>query len=166
MATLTPTPRKENTMSATTVTPAGRSRAIRPDLERLRSDPAYQSFTLLRVGFAVLPIAMGVDKFFNVLVHWEKYLAPWIHHLSPLSATHTMHVVGVVEILAGVAVAIKPRYGAYLVAAWLGGIVINLLTYSGYYDVALRDFGLMLGALTLARLASKYDRPGLTNIGA
>jgi hypothetical protein len=101
-----------------------------------------------------------------MLVHWEKYLAPWIHHLSPLSATHTMHVVGVVEILAGVAVAIKPRYGAYLVAAWLGGIVINLLTYSGHYAVALRDFGLMLGALTLARLASKYDPPGLTKIGA
>jgi len=109
---------------------------------------------------------MGVDKFFNVLVHWEKYLAPWIQHLSPFSATHTMHIVGVVEILAGLAVAIKPRYGAYIVAAWLGGIVIDLLTYSGYYDLALRDFGLMLGALTLARLASPYDPPGLTHIRA
>ncbi|MGH2883620.1 MAG: hypothetical protein ACRDPA_13140, partial [Solirubrobacteraceae bacterium] len=128
-------------------------------LELLRSDPAYQSYVLLRIGFTVLPIAMGVDKFFNVLVNWEVYLAPWIRHLSPLSATGTMHVVGVIEILAGVAVALKPRYAAYVVAAWLAGIVINLLTYSGFYDVALRDFGLMLGALTLARLASRFDPP-------
>ena len=113
-----------------------------------------------------MPIVMGADKFANVLVNWEKYLAPWIHHLSPLSATHTMHVVGVIEIIAGLSVAIKPRYGAYVVAAWLAGIVINLLTYSGYYDIALRDFGLMLGALTLARLASRYDPPGLAQARA
>jgi len=153
-------------MSATAATPAPRLRAIGPDLDLLRSDPAYQSFALLRVGFTVLPIVMGADKFANVLVNWEKYLAPWIHHLSPLSATHTMHVVGVIEIIAGLSVAIKPRYGAYLVAAWLAGIVIGLLTYSGYYDIALRDFGLMLGALTLARLASRYDRLRLTKIRA
>lgn len=114
---------------------------------------------MLRIAFTVAPLAFGIDKFFNVLVNWEMYLAPWMRNLSPLSATHTMYVVGVIEIVAGVAVAIKPRYGAYVVAAWLGGIVINLLTYSGYYDVALRDFGLMLAALTLARLASKYDAP-------
>jgi uncharacterized membrane protein YphA (DoxX/SURF4 family) len=148
-------------MSVTTVTPAGRSLAIAPNLELLRTDPAYQSFMLLRIGFTVLPIAMGVDKFFNVLVNWEAYLAPWIRHLSPLTATGTMHVVGVIEILAGVAVALKPRYAAYLVAAWLGGIIVNLLTYSGFYDVALRDFGLLLGALTLARLASRFDPPGV-----
>ena len=105
---------------------------------------------------------MGIDKFSNTLVNWEHYLAPWIHDLSPLSALHTMHVVGVIEIVAGIAVAIKPRYAAYIVAAWLAGIVINLLSYSGYYDIALRDFGLMLAALTLARLASKYDPPGLS----
>jgi len=144
-------------MSVTTVTPAGRSPAIAPNLELLRTDPAYQSFMLLRIGFTVLPIAMGVDKFFNVLVNWEVYLAPWIRHLSPLTATGTMHLVGVIEIGAGVAVALKPRYAAYVVAAWLGGIIVNLLTYSGFYDIALRDFGLMLGALTLARLASRYD---------
>jgi hypothetical protein len=73
-----------------------------------------------------------------------------------------MHIVGVVEIVAGIAVLAKPRYGAYLVAAWLGGIIINLLTLSGYYDIALRDFGLMLGALTLGRLASRYDPPGFS----
>jgi uncharacterized membrane protein YphA (DoxX/SURF4 family) len=127
----------------------------------LKRDAGYQAFWLLRIAFTVAPIVFGADKFANVLVNWEKYLAPWIRNASPLSATHTMHVVGVIEIVAGVAVAIKPRYGAYLVAAWLGGIVINLLSYSGFYDVALRDFGLMLGALTLARLASKYDPAGL-----
>ncbi|MBV8218423.1 MAG: hypothetical protein JO325_08155 [Solirubrobacterales bacterium] len=99
-----------------------------------------------------------------MLVNWEKYLAPWIRDVSPLSATHTMYVVGVIEILAGIAVALKPRHAAYVVAAWLGGIIIDLLTYSGYYDIALRDFGLMLGALTLAGLASRYDPPGLTNV--
>jgi hypothetical protein len=125
--------------------------------EQLAGDPAYQAFWLLRVAFTVAPILFGADKFANVMVNWEKYLASWIRDLSPFTASGTMHVVGVIEIVAGLAVAIKPRYGAYLVAAWLGGIVVNLLTYSGYYDIALRDFGLMLGALTLARLASKYD---------
>jgi hypothetical protein len=123
----------------------------------LKQDPTYQAFWLLRIGFTVAPILFGADKFANVLVNWEKYLAPWIRDISPFTATGTMHVVGVIEIVAGLAVAVRPRYGAYLVAAWLGGIVINLLTYSGYYDVALRDFGLMLGALTLARLASRFD---------
>ena len=131
-------------------------------VEQIKADAGYQAFWLLRITFTVAPILFGADKFANLLVHWENYLAPWIRDLSPLSATNTMHVVGVIEILAGVAVALKPRYAAYVVAAWLGGIIINLLIYSGYYDVALRDFGLMLGALTLARLASKYDSPGLT----
>jgi uncharacterized membrane protein YphA (DoxX/SURF4 family) len=125
--------------------------------DRLAADPAYQAFWLLRIAFTIAPILFGIDKFANVMVNWEQYLAPWIRDLSPLTASGTMHVVGVVEIVAGLFVAVKPRYGAYVVAAWLGGIVVNLLTYSGYYDVALRDFGLMLGALTLARLASKYD---------
>jgi uncharacterized membrane protein YphA (DoxX/SURF4 family) len=113
---------------------------------------------LLRIGFTCAPILFGADKFANLLVNWEQYLAPWLRTLSPLTATHTMYVVGVIEIVAGLAVAVRPRYGALLVAAWLGGIIVNLLSYPGYYDVALRDFGLMLGALTLARLASVYDR--------
>jgi uncharacterized membrane protein YphA (DoxX/SURF4 family) len=115
---------------------------------------------LLRIAFTVAPIAFGLDKFFNVMVNWERYLAPWINNIVPGSASTAMHLVGVVEIVAGISVALKPRYGAYIVAAWLAGIVVDLLTYSGYYDIALRDFGLMLGALTLARLASKYDPPG------
>ena len=130
-------------------------------IEQVKADPAYQAFWLLRIAFTVAPILFGADKFANVLVNWEKYLAPWIRDLSPLSATHTMYVVGVIEIVAGIAVALKPRYAAYIVVAWLGGIIVNLLSYSGYYDVALRDFGLMLGAVTLARLASRYDPPGL-----
>jgi len=102
----------------------------------------------------------GLDKFFGVLVDWQVYLAPWIDDIVPGSASTAMHLVGIVEIVAGLAVALKPRYGACLVAAWLGGIVLNLLIYSGYYDIALRDFGLMVGALALARLASRYDPPG------
>ena len=128
-------------------------------LERAKGDPAYQAFATLRVGFFLLPVLMGVDKFFNNFVNWEHYLAHWILNISPWSAVHTMHVVGIIEIAAGVLVALKPRYFAYVVAAWLAGIVVDLLSYSGFYDIALRDFGLMLAALTLARLASKFDPP-------
>jgi uncharacterized membrane protein YphA (DoxX/SURF4 family) len=124
-------------------------------------DPAYQSFVLLRIGFALAPILFGLDKFFNVMVDWEKYLAPWINDIVPGTASTAMYLVGGVEIAAGVLVALKPRYAAYVVAAWLGGIIFNLLTYSGYYDLALRDFGLLIGALALARLAAKFDPPGL-----
>ena len=122
-----------------------------------RADAAYQTFMLLRIGFTVAPIAFGLDKFFNVMVDWEKYLAPWINRLMPGTGHSFMLFVGVTEIIAGLAVAIRPRYGALLVAAWLVGIVLNLLTYSGWYDVALRDFGLMLGALALARLSTLFD---------
>jgi uncharacterized membrane protein YphA (DoxX/SURF4 family) len=125
--------------------------------DRLAADPAYQAFWLLRIAFTIAPILFGIDKFANVMVNWEQYLAPWIREVSPLSATHTMYVVGAIEIVAGLAVAIKPRYAAYVVAAWLAGIIVDLLSYSGWYDIALRDFGLLLGALTLARLASVYD---------
>ena len=123
------------------------------------SDPRYQAFGLLRLGLTVAPIAFGLDKFFNVMVDWPKYLAPWINDIAPGSGQDFMYLVGAIEILAGIIVALKPRYGAYVVAGWLAGIVINLLTLSGYYDIALRDFGLMLAALTLARLASVYDPP-------
>jgi uncharacterized membrane protein YphA (DoxX/SURF4 family) len=144
----------------TTAAPARDHRAASAR-DRMRTDPAYQGFLLLRLGFTVAPIVFGLDKFTNVLVDWTQYLAPWINDIIPGSASDAMYLVGVVEIVAGIAVGLRPRYGAYLVAAWLAGIIVNLLTYSGYYDIALRDFGLMLGALTLARLASVYDRPGL-----
>jgi hypothetical protein len=100
-----------------------------------------------------------VDKFFNVLVDWPIYLAPWINDVMPGSGQDFIYVVGDVEILTGVLVAIKPRFGAPVVAAWLVGIVVNLLTVPGFYDVALRDFDLVLGALTLARLAFAYHPP-------
>lgn len=146
---------------STTATLDPREASLAPSFgERLKSDPAYQAFVIMRVAFTVAPILFGLDKFFNVMVDWEQYLAPWINEIIPGSATTAMHLVGVIEIVAGIFVALKPRYGAYVVAAWLGGIIVNLLTYSGYYDVALRDFGLMLGALTLARLASVYDPRG------
>jgi uncharacterized membrane protein YphA (DoxX/SURF4 family) len=122
-------------------------------------DPRYQAFALMRLAFTVAPIAFGLDKFANVLVHWPDYLAPWINDIAPGTGQQFMYFVGATEIVAGILVALKPRYGAYVVAAWLAGIIINLLTYSGYYDIALRDFGLMLAALTLARLASVYDAP-------
>lgn len=121
------------------------------------SDPRYQAFQLMRVAFTVAPIAFGLDKFFNVLVDWPVYLAPWIDDIAPGSGQQFMYFVGATEIAAGILVALRPRWGAYVVAAWLGGIIINLLTLSGYYDVALRDFGLLLGALALARLACAYD---------
>jgi uncharacterized membrane protein YphA (DoxX/SURF4 family) len=123
-----------------------------------RRDPRYQAFALLRLTFTVAPIAFGLDKFFNVTVDWPDYLAPWIADIAPGSAQDFMYFVGVVEILAGVLVAIAPRWGGYVVAAWLAGIILNLLTHSGYYDVALRDFGLLVGAVSLARLAAVYDR--------
>jgi uncharacterized membrane protein YphA (DoxX/SURF4 family) len=146
---------------STTATLDPREATLAPTFgERLKSDPTYQAFVLLRVAFTVAPILFGLDKFFNVMVDWEQYLAPWIDDIVPGSAATAMHLVGAIEIVAGVLVFLKPRYGAYVVAAWLGGIIVDLLTYSGYYDVALRDFGLMLGALTLARLASVYDPPG------
>lgn len=128
-------------------------------LLRARTDPVFAAYWILRIGFTVLPIVFGLDKFTNVLTDWEGYLAPWIIDLSPLTAHQMMLIVGVVEIVAGVAVALKPRYAAYVVALWLAGIIVNLVSYPGFYDVALRDFGLLLGALTLGRLASVYDAP-------
>jgi uncharacterized membrane protein YphA (DoxX/SURF4 family) len=120
------------------------------------SAPAYQAFLLLRSVFTVAPIVFGLDKFTNLLVGWPIYLAPWIDGIVPGTAQQAMYVVGVIEIVAGIAVAIAPRFGAWLVAAWLAGIIVNLLTFPGYFDIALRDFGLLVGAVALARLATRY----------
>ncbi|WP_217249501.1 DoxX family membrane protein [Streptomyces sp. AC602_WCS936] len=121
------------------------------------SDPGYQAFVILRVGFTVAPILFGLDKFTNLLVDWPTYLAPWIDDIVPGSAQAAMYAVGAIEIVAGIAVALAPRFGGWLVAGWLAGIIVNLLTIPGYYDVALRDFGLLLGAVALARIAQRYD---------
>jgi uncharacterized membrane protein YphA (DoxX/SURF4 family) len=116
---------------------------------------AHQAFWLLRIGFTVAPILFGVDKFFNWTVHWPDYLAGWVNSIVPGNAQDFMHVVGGIEIAAGLLVAFAPRIGAFVVAGWLFGIVVNLLTKNApqYYDIALRDFGLMLAALTLGRLS-------------
>ena len=124
-------------------------------VENRMRNPAYQVFLLLRVGFTVAPILFGIDKFFNWMVDWPDYLAGWVDDIVPGTAQQFMYAVGVVEIVAGLLVLIVPRFGAPIVAAWLGGIIVNLLTANPpeYYDIALRDLGLMLGALALARLA-------------
>jgi hypothetical protein len=120
------------------------------------ADPAYQAFLLLRTVFTVAPIAFGLDKFAGLLTDWEGYLAPWVNDLVPGTAHQAMLAVGVIEVVAGIAVAVAPRFGALLVAGWLGGIILNLVTMGDYYDIALRDFGLLVGALALAVLA--FDR--------
>jgi hypothetical protein len=124
----------------------------------LRTDPAAQAFMLLRIAFTVAPILFGLDKFAEVMISdWPKYLAPEFNDIIPGSAQDAMYIVGGVEILAGLVVAISPRFGGLLVAGWLGGIIVSLLLVGGYADIALRDFGLLLGALTLVRLASAYS---------
>ncbi|WP_128376431.1 hypothetical protein [Streptomyces cavernae] len=135
--------------ATTTTTPAPSRRAV-------LTDPGYQAFVILRTGFTVAPILFGLDKFANLLVDWPAYLAPWINDIVPGSAQAAMYAVGVIEIVAGVVVGLAPRFGGWLVAAWLGGIIVNLLSVPGYYDIALRDFGLLLGAVALARLAQRY----------
>jgi hypothetical protein len=143
---------------ATTLTRSPATASSRTvDTEALRSDPAYQAFWLLRVGFTLAPILFGLDKFAHVLVNWDRYLAPQFADALPWTTHQIMYAVGIIEIVAGLVVFLAPRFGGYLVAAWLGGIIVNLLVLGDYYDIALRDFGLMLAALTLARLATAYS---------
>ena len=119
------------------------------------TDYAHQAYTILKFGFTVAPIVAGLDKFFNLLVDWTQYLTPLVPRWTGIDPAGFMMVVGVIEIIAGIVVAVKPKFGAWVVAAWLWGIIINLLLVSGYYDVALRDLGLSFGALALARLAER-----------
>ena len=122
------------------------------------AEPAYQAYQILHLGFTVAPIVAGLDKFFNLLVNWEQYLPPLVTDLVGGHGHELMLVVGVIEIIAGLGVFFKPKIFAYVVSAWLLLIIVNLLMIPGYYDVALRDFGLALAALALARLSSKFDR--------
>jgi hypothetical protein len=129
-----------------------------PSMTRLREDPVAQAFTLLRIGFVLLPILMGIDKFAEVMNNnWPAYLAGEYNDIIPGSAQDAMYAVGIVEILAGIVVLVTPRFGGLLVAAWLSGIIGSLLLVGGYGDIALRDFGLLLGALTLFRLAGAQE---------
>ncbi len=120
-------------------------------------DATHQAYMILRTAFVVAPILFGLDKFPNLLVQWDQYLAPAIVGVLPVSAHAAMYAVGVVEVLAGLLVAVHPRLGAAVVALWLAGIIVNLLLVPGFYDVALRDFGLLLAAVALQRLATRFD---------
>ena len=143
-------------MTSTTARPTDLAQSPGAVRSARRADPAYQAFWLLRIGFVVAPIVFGLDKFFHVLVDWDRYLAPEFADLFNTDAHTLMYAVGVIEVVAGVVVAVRPRFGGYLVAAWLAGIIFNLLLMGDYYDIALRDFGLLLAALTLARLATAF----------
>lgn len=136
-------------MTDTRLTPTASKKAATPP-----RDGAHQAFVMLRTVFTIAPIAFGLDKFFGLLTDWDAYLAPWINDLVPGTTHQAMLAVGVIEILAGILVAVRPALGGYVVAAWLLGIIVNLVTMGEYYDVALRDFGLLVGALALARLAT------------
>src|SRR3954463_16102817 len=127
-----------------------------PARERIKTDPTFQAFWLLRIVFTVAPILFGADKFAHVLVNWDKYLAPRIVDLLPWTAHQAMFIVGAIEIVAGLVVFLRPRFGGYLVAAWLAGIIVNLLLIGDFYDIDLRDFGLFVAALALARLATAF----------
>jgi hypothetical protein len=122
-------------------------------------NPAYQGFLVLWAAFTVAPILFGLDKFFDVLVDWRIYLAPELDDVIPGNAHQAMLAVGAVEIVAGILVFLRPRVAAYVVAGWLAGIIVSLLLQADYYDVALRDFGLFLAAVALARLASAFPHP-------
>jgi hypothetical protein len=122
------------------------------------SSPSYQAYQILRLGFTVAPILFGLDKFFNLMVNWEQYLPPFINNLLGGQSHYLMLAVGLIEVIAGLGVAFKPKVFAYVVSAWLLLIVINLLTIPGYFDIALRDFGLSIGAFALARLSQEFDR--------
>jgi hypothetical protein len=132
--------------------------SIRPHTPAAIDHPAYQAYLTLRVGFVAAPILFGLDKFTNLLADWTSYLAPAVDRLVPGSASAAMLAVGVIEIVAGLVVAVRPKVGGYLVAAWLAGIITNLLLLGDHYDVALRDLGLLLAALALARLATTFGR--------
>jgi hypothetical protein len=144
------------------------TRYLSPPAARGEANPigARQAYVMLRTVFTVAPVAFGLDKFFSLLADWEQYLAPWINDIVPGSAHQAMLAVGVIEILAGVLVAVRPAIGAYVVAGWLLGIIVNLISIGDYYDIALRDFGLLVGALALARLAAPSpSAPGPSTLG-
>lgn len=139
-----------------------------PTPTRIRTATSSErAYLLLKTVFTVAPILFGLDKFFNELTSWPHYLTPWINNIVPGSAQDAMHLVGAIEIVAGILVAIAPRWGAYVVALWLVGIIVDLVSYSAgyegaprFYDIALRDFGLFVAALALAQLAQAHAKRG------
>lgn len=143
-------------MAHAPVTPSQRTSVSFASLTSAR--PAYQAYLILHIGFTVLPIVMGVDKFFDFLGNWDMYLAPLVPRVTHLSDHTFMMAVGVIEIVAGLVVAFRPRIGACVIVLWLCGIIVNLLLIPGFYDIAMRDFGLLLGAAALARLSREFGR--------
>ena len=141
-------------MANTHVSPMPSAMAV----DLVAAPPARQAYQLLQFAFVAAPILAGLDKFFHLLVNWDMYLAPWIANLSPIPAHSLMLIVGVVEIIAGLIVAFWPKAGSWIVFIWLWLIIVNLLTFPGFFDIALRDFGLSLGALALARLSKDFAR--------
>ena len=135
------------------------STSHRTVIDRSAASPAYQAFRILHLGFVAAPILAGLDKFFHLLVNWDQYMPSIVARFSPIDAHTLMLVVGAIEIVAGLGVAWKPRIFAYVVAGWLGLIIVNLLLIPGYFDVALRDFGLFLAALALAGSVSNSPAP-------
>ncbi len=132
-----------------------------------RAEPAHQAYLALWVTFVVAPLLFGLDKFAGVLTsNWEGYLAPWVNDIVPGSASDAMLMVGVVEIVAALLVLLAPRIGGYVVALWLAGIIVNLVSMGDYYDIALRDFGLLVGAIAMARLATTYHGKDVAHSGA
>jgi hypothetical protein len=144
--------------TTTAITDSGRPSTRQSVGQRLKTDPTFQAFWLMRIGFTVVPILFGADKFAHIMVNWDKYLAPDVQRwISPFGTVHqTMYVVGAVEILAGVVVFLLPRIGGYVVALWLAGIIVNLAMIGGYWDILMRDVALFLLALTFARLARAF----------
>jgi hypothetical protein len=136
---------------------AGAADAHAPNESRVQ-DPTYQAYQILHWGFVAAPVIAGSDKFLHLLTNWDQYLAPALARMSPFGAHATMLFVGAIEVVAGLVVALKPRIGAYVVAAWLLGIILDLLLLGSFFDVALRDFGLLLSAVALGRLSAAYDR--------
>ncbi|MHC8608409.1 hypothetical protein ACW4FP_12225 [Paenarthrobacter ureafaciens] len=124
----------------------------------LEDRTSRQAFVLLRTIFTVAPILFGLDKFTNLLTDWTAYLAPAATTVIPVPAQTFMYGVGIIEVIAGIIVALRPRIGSVIVALWLLGIIVNLLVLGSFFDVALRDFGLLVGALALNRLASRHGK--------
>lgn len=134
------------------------STTVYPHVAAREESHVHHAYQILHVGFTVAPVIAGVDKFLHVLANWDRYLAPRIAQLLPVPAHTFMLMVGAVEVLAGLIVAFKPSIGGWVLAAWLWGIIINLMLVPGYFDIALRDFGLSLGAIALAQLARAHGR--------
>lgn len=137
------------------------SNAVAPafdeSVDESMANPAYQAYQILRIAFTVAPIIAGVDKFLGLLVNWDQYLPSVVNNMLGGAGHQFMFIVGAIEIVAGIGVFLKPKIFAYVVAAWLVAIIVNLLLIPGFYDVALRDLGLALGALALARLSQRFD---------